>query len=298
VRRLGELIGHFQEEQHRELFDVFHTAESRLLQNACVAPCPLSDLRCVHEELLPALYDRCEFSPVVFKPCLELLNTWQDSEIARHEEFLIHSRRGELNFRTVFVTAKQNSDGRIVTFGHHVGFEPVHVEIHLSCVRRSESADLEINQYMTSQQSVIEDEINTVVFAALGHPKRTCFKAESPSEFEQESLQMIQQSRLQLILRVLGAFRESSEFKHIRITQHVGDGLLRLLFSRPFNDGLLVPGQPRAFVKQAFDLPLELTFRPMAGKAFVLVERSLPRIVYSDQLNEMCPRKSDELLWF
>ena len=48
VGRLGELIGHLQEEQEGELLDVLEAGEASVLQDAGIAPRPLADLGSVH----------------------------------------------------------------------------------------------------------------------------------------------------------------------------------------------------------------------------------------------------------
>ena len=65
VRRLGELVRHLEEEQHRELLHVFHAAQSGLLQDSGVAPRPFADLGCVdHESAFALVFLRGAFRAV------------------------------------------------------------------------------------------------------------------------------------------------------------------------------------------------------------------------------------------
>ena len=46
VGRLGELVRHLEEEQQRQLLDIFEAGESGVLQDSGVAPGPFADLGC------------------------------------------------------------------------------------------------------------------------------------------------------------------------------------------------------------------------------------------------------------
>jgi len=44
VGLLGELVGHLEEQQQRELLDILEAGQPRVLQHAGIAPGPLTDL--------------------------------------------------------------------------------------------------------------------------------------------------------------------------------------------------------------------------------------------------------------
>ena len=49
VRRLGELVRHLEEEQQRQLLDVFEAGEPGVLQDAGITPGSFTDLRWIHQ---------------------------------------------------------------------------------------------------------------------------------------------------------------------------------------------------------------------------------------------------------
>ena len=100
---------------------------------------------------------------------------------------------------------------------------------------------------------------------------------------------MIEQCGLQLVLRVFRSLSQSGELQNIGISQEIGDGLWQCLFSGVFDHSFLIGGKACAFIKQAFDLSLQLSHGPVTVQAFVFVECSLPRVFEADQFLEVRP---------
>jgi len=101
---------------------------------------------------------------------------------------LIHAGGGELDFGPVLVATKENADGRLVAPGHHIGLEPVQVKIHLPGVGGLEGPDLEVDENVAAEETVVKDEFDTVVLAPLGHAELAGLETESASEFEEETV--------------------------------------------------------------------------------------------------------------
>ena len=91
---------------------------------------------------------------VGFQEAAELLNRGQGDEVSGDEEFLIHPGGGEFHGGFVPVAAQEDADRGLVAFLHHVGFEPVDIEIHLPGIGRLEGADFQIDENMTPEQPV------------------------------------------------------------------------------------------------------------------------------------------------
>lgn len=73
-----------------------------------------------------------------------------------------------MNFRLIFVAAKDDTDGRIVVRSHHLLLEIIEVEIHLPRVLMAERPDLEIHQYVAAKEPMVKYQVDIVVFVANG----------------------------------------------------------------------------------------------------------------------------------
>ena len=142
------------------------------------------------------------FDPVAvgLQESAELFGGWQGDEVAGDEEFLVHAGGGELDLDAVALAAEEDADRRCVSLLHHVGLEPIEIEIHLPGIGRLKSTDLHVDQHMTAEEAVVEDQIDAVVLAALGHAELASLETKAASEFEKETLQMIEQGGFEVRL--------------------------------------------------------------------------------------------------
>ncbi len=106
-----------------------------------------------------------------------------------------------------------------------------------------------------------------MVLAALGDPELARLEAKAPAQLQQETLHVVEQRGLQLVLRVFRPVRQAREFKDVGIAQHVGDILHRLLLAGPLDHDALVGGQPRALVARLRQLDLWLVKIPGLARA-------------------------------
>jgi hypothetical protein len=81
----------------------------------------------------------------------------------------------------------------LIALGHHVGFEPIQVEVHLSGIGVLEGANLEIQQHVATQAAVEEDQIDAFMLAADSDAKLPRFETETGAQLQHEALQMIEQ---------------------------------------------------------------------------------------------------------
>jgi hypothetical protein len=129
--------------------------------------------------------------PVGFEERPEFFHRRQLGQVAGDEEFLIHPGGGKLDLGAVFVAAQQNPHGWRVARCHHVRFEPVHVKIHLSRIRRAECAHLQVEQHMATQQAVIEDEVHAMMFTSLRHAELPRLETKPAAQLQEETLEMV-----------------------------------------------------------------------------------------------------------
>ena len=124
----------------------------------------------------------------------KLVGRRKRDQITRNEELIIQACGRVLNLRLIFVAAKDDSDGRIVVRSHHLLLEIIEVEIHLSGVPMTKRSDLEIQQYVAAKETMVKDQVDIVVLIADGDPLLPGFKTKAGAQFQEERLQMIQES--------------------------------------------------------------------------------------------------------
>lgn len=227
---------------------------------------------------------------------LQRLDRRQCDEVAGDEKLVIKSAGGVFDLGLVLVRAEQQTDGRLVAFGHHLGLPEVQVEVHLARVAVLEGADFQVNEQVAAEDAVVEDEVEIVVLVADGYAALAGLEAKAGAEFEEEGLQVVEQGGLEVALEVVGLFCEADELQHVGVADEIGDlrGRFDGLLAGVLDDGLLIGGEAGALVEQGADLPLELADGPAALEAFVLVKCALPRVVEPQKLQKVCPRKAEQ----
>ena len=93
----------------------------------------------------------------------------------------------------------------------------------------------------------------------------------------------------QVQLLTLRAFGQAGEFEDVGVTNHVFDGLSRLLVMGAFNDSSFVGRKAGSFVEQGANLALQLAFGPVSPQTFIFVKSPLPGIFDSDELEKLGP---------
>ena len=128
---------------------------------------------------------------------------------------------------------------------------------------------------MAFQNPVVKNQVNEVPVVADEHPFLAGFETKTVAQFEQETLQVVNERLFEVAFRAEKLFGQPSELEKIRRTEKIG-GLQRLgLLVGAAEKFFLVVGQPGALEKQGFDLPLQLPDRPAAPDAFDFVEGTL-----------------------
>jgi hypothetical protein len=98
---------------------------------------------------------------------------------------------------------------------------------------------------------------------ADGDAKLTSLKAEAGTQFEQKTLQVVQQGLFQIAFVKIRAVSQAGEFKHVRVADQVFNHLSRLLLMSARDDLLFISGKPDALEQPRPDLASKLAFRPL-----------------------------------
>ena len=91
----------------------------------------------------------------------------------------------------------------------------VEIEVHLSRVGMSESADLQVDDHKTSQKSVKEQEIDSIPFVTNSQAPLPAHETEISAQFQEEVLQTADQRLFQIAFGIL--ILEVQEFEDERI---------------------------------------------------------------------------------
>ena len=93
-----------------------------------------------------------------------------------------------------------------------------------------EGPDFQVNENMTAEAAMIEDEIDVIMLAAHGDALLARLETKACAEFQKEGLQVGEQGVFQIGFEVFRTFCKAGEFQNVRITDESGDILLTLLF--------------------------------------------------------------------
>ena len=154
--------------------------------------------------------------------------------------------KGNLDQGGILFLAEHDADGVVLRLGSDVAVKVVDVHLHLPEVLMRELSNLEVDEHVGSQQTVIEDKIDEEVLFVEGEPLLPGLKEKALPQFEQELFNVGDDGRLQIGLGVAGLFLNAKELQHVGVFEQVlrFDDVLSL--PRQVTDRLLVAaeGQP------------------------------------------------------
>ncbi|OGV85174.1 MAG: hypothetical protein A2340_05300 [Lentisphaerae bacterium RIFOXYB12_FULL_60_10] len=125
----------------------------------------------------------------------------------------------QLHMLSFLGTAQDQPDRFVFALVPFVLFQPCEVKIHLTFVSRRECAEFQVNGHKTPQATVEEKQVEIIVGIVNTHRELTPHKTEIRTQLGQELLQIANDGRLQILLRV-GAF-ESKEIENIGVLENV-----------------------------------------------------------------------------
>ena len=86
------------------------------------------------------------------------------------EELAVHAVGGVLDQQFVLVAAEDDADGRVVAFDVFLVGEVAEIEVHLADVVVLDFSQLEVDEHETTENAVVEDQVDSIVSVVDGHP--------------------------------------------------------------------------------------------------------------------------------
>ena len=103
------------------------------------------------------------FPDLFFNKSLHILFLREVKLAFRNKEIIVHAGQGIFHQRLVSLGTEEDADGRTVSHCHHVHFIPGYIGIELADVLVVEPFELQFDQDVTFENSVVEDEVHKVV---------------------------------------------------------------------------------------------------------------------------------------
>lgn len=221
---------------------------------------------------------------------LEFLLGRQMQLVATGEDIsLLLLAQGVLHHGIVLVRAKDHTQRRVVAFGSTLAVVVVHIELDLAEIAMSQLADLEIDEHIALEHRVIEDQVDIEMVAVDGDTLLARHECKTLAQFEQESLQVVDERLLQLGLDQPRGLRQAEELDDHRVFQHI-ERLHHFLAMRcQSHQALLVLAFCQTVVQQAGRLALELTHGPRVSDRFDFVEGTRFRPRHTQELAVVTP---------
>lgn len=189
--------------------------------------------------------------------------------------------------------AEDDADRRVFAFVGPVLASVVAVEEHLAGVGVGVGAELEVDDDEAAQAAVKEDEIDAIPDAADSEAALAADEGEVAAQLQQEGLQVVAESILQIGFRVF--VFEIEELEHERIAQGLvhGEGVAGLRLRAFLEHGGFVLGKQSALVEKGADLPVELADTPAAAQGFLFVKAAGRLVFDGEELDVVRPRQRE-----
>ncbi len=134
--------------------------------------------------------------------------------------------------------------------------------------------------------AVVEHEIDEEMLAVKGEPLLPGLEQEAFAQFQQESLDLVDDGPFQVGFGIAGLFGRAEELQDQRLLEEVQRLADDLPFPRPPN-ALLVAAQGQTFVQAAVELAPQFAQVPVLVGGFDFVETALVRILDPQQKDVM-----------
>ena len=177
------------------------------------------------------------------------------------EDSLVVQRQRVAHEVCAFVGAEDNADRRIVAGIHQLALVIIHVHLHLPEVGMRQFVRLEVTQDKTTQNIVVEHEIDMVGFPVERQPLLPRHKRKAAPKLHHEFLEVRDEQAFQVLFKMAFALVQSKKFQHEGIAYHT---LRRHLVNRPKRDNcrllataFLGPILKQAFIVERVDLALK-----------------------------------------
>lgn len=186
----------------------------------------------------------------------QLLLGGEVGEILGGEDLALALRQGVFYNGVALVGAQDDADGRIVALVHQLSGVVIHIHLHLADVLVGQLPHLQVDQHEAFKDIVVEHQIDVEILAVQSEPFLPCHEGEAPSQLQQELLQMVDESLLQIAFKHMGVGLDLQKFHHIGILNDLLILRLRLCgLDLGGNCRLVLAGQ-QPLVIHSVDLPL------------------------------------------
>jgi hypothetical protein len=121
-----------------------------------------------------------------------------------------------------------------------------------------EFSDLEVNEDITPEDAVVEDEVHIEMVGIEGEPFLPGFKEKSFAEFREKYFQFIDDGGFEIAFGIVRILIKPEKFKNIGIFEHILRISDDLSFICKGFYPLFVPAECEPFVDTGVELPFEL----------------------------------------
>ena len=198
----------------------------------------------------------------------------------------------DADHRFVFLLAEDDADGGRFFRQLLLVVEVVHVHLHLAQVLMSELADLQIDEHVAAQQTMVKKTRSDPVMPSPSNVKRRVgvgCEEEAFAEFEKKAFDLIDDGGFEVGFGIACLLVQPEEFEHEGFLEQVVGAGDDLAFRRQFANAFLVTAECQAFVEAAIELALELAHGPVPLGGFDFVEAAFVVIPDADQKDVVCP---------
>ena len=144
--------------------------------------------------------------------------------------------------------------------------------MHLPGVGVSETTDLQVDDYQTSQPPVKEQQVHPVPLVTDAQTPLAAHEAEVTAQFQEEGLQVANERLFQIAFGVLVLEVEKLQDERV-FDLFLGEDAIFVTGLLPFRQhGGLVLRQGGALVELGIDLPVELTNGPASSQGLGFIE--------------------------
>ena len=152
---------------------------------------------------------------------LELIPVGQVQLISRSKQIVVKSLHCILHEKFILSCSQDNTYRRIVIWLTDLRLEIVQIQVHLSYIPMLYLPAFKINQHITLENSVIENEIRLETACSYLHRILPAYKSKATSQFKKKLFHMVSQGRLQFVLMIMILKRKPCKFKDIWIMYDV-----------------------------------------------------------------------------
>jgi hypothetical protein len=152
-------------------------------------------------------------------------------------------RQGKFDDGIFLPLAEEDADGGVLVGSLHEAVEVVHIHLHLPQILMVELVELQVDNHIAAQQTVVEDEIDEKMVLVEGEALLAGLEEKSLAELKQEVFQLIYDCGFHVGFGIARFLVQSKEFKDVRFFENVRRLDDYLSFVSKFTDAFLVSAE-------------------------------------------------------